>query len=405
MAKETDGGGGKMYRLWRARRVLLWAAALLLPVSCLLTVHLVQTTAAAAPEPLKWVDFTPTYEAMQAALQMDIATVESETHLDWIESLAWLGCRYGGNFSRYRYSDLAALRKKRESGQSMAELAEGNPYYDYYYRAYSAVLGALSGAVTIYVGFCLLWGVDYYTDSFQDKSGIYAQPVALEDLQAVTAYFAYQVSAAADGVARDGDGVFAEDRRSILENSVHAYDALEEEYPLLAFADTGVKPVYFSRLLSALDFTGIYCPFTGESNVNVDSPASMLPATAAHELAHQRGITSEQECNFLAILAATTCGDDVYAYSGWLSGYIYLGNALYRVDPEAYWAIRNALPETVQADLRYQNEYWDQFEDKAPQKVSNRVYDSFLKGYGQELGLQSYGTVVDLLVTYYKDRI
>ena len=47
MAKETDGGGGKMYRLWRARRVLLWAAALLLPVSCLLTVHLVQTTAAA----------------------------------------------------------------------------------------------------------------------------------------------------------------------------------------------------------------------------------------------------------------------------------------------------------------------------------------------------------------------
>ena len=173
----------------------------------------------------------------------------------------------------------------------------------------------------------------------------------------------------------------------------------------MSLEDTGVKPVYFSRLLSALDFTGIYCPFTGEANVNIDSPASMLPATAAHELAHQRGITSEQECNFLAILAATTCGDHVYAYSGWLSGYIYLGNALYRVDPDAYWAIRNALPETVQADLRYQNEYWDQFEDKTAQKVSNRIYDSFLKGYGQELGLQSYGTVVDLLVTYYKDRI
>lgn len=272
-------------------------------------------------------------------------------------------------------------------------------------RAYGAVLGAVCVGVTIYVGFCFLLGIDSYADGFQEKSGLYAQPVALEDLQAVTAYFAYQVSAAAEGVARDGDGVFAEDRRSVLENSVHAYDALEEEYPFLAFADTGVKPVYFSRLLSALDFTGIYCPFTGESNVNVDSPASMLPATAAHELAHQRGITSEQECNFLAILAATTCGDEVYAYSGWLSGYIYLGNALYRVDPEAYWAIRNALPETVQADLRYQNEYWDRFEDKAPQKVSNRVYDSFLKGYGQELGLQSYGTVVDLLVTYYKDRI
>ena len=272
-------------------------------------------------------------------------------------------------------------------------------------RAYGAVLGAVCAALTIYVGFCFLLGIDSYADGFQEKSGLYAQPVALEDLQAVTAYFARQVAQTAPGVARDEDGVFAEDRRAILKNSVRAYDALEEEYPFLAFDDTGVKPVYFSRFLSALDFTGIYCPFTGESNVNVDSPASMLPATAAHELAHQRGITSEQECNFLAILASTTCGDEVYAYSGWLSGYIYLGNALYRVDPEAYWAIRSALPETVQADLRYQNKYWDQFEDKTAQKVSNRVYDSFLKGYGQELGLQSYGTVVDLLVTYYKDRI
>ncbi len=272
-------------------------------------------------------------------------------------------------------------------------------------RAYGALLGAVCVGVAIYVGFCFLLGIDSYADGFQEKSGLYAQPVALEDLKTVTAYFAQQVSAVADGVARDEDGVFAEDRRTILENSVHAYDALEAEYPFLAFEDTGVKPVYFSRFLSALDFTGIYCPFTGESNVNVDSPASMLPATVAHELAHQRGITSEQECNFLAILAATTCGDKAYAYSGWLSGYIYLGNALYRADPDTYWAIRNALPETVQADLRYQNEYWDQFEDKAPQKVSNRVYDSFLKGYGQELGLQSYGTVADLLVTYYKDRI
>ena len=203
MANETDGGGGKMYRLWRARRVLLWAAALLLPVSCLLTVHLVQTTAAAAPEPLKWVDFTPTYEAMQAALQMDIATVESETHLDCIESLAWLGCRYGGNFSRYRYSDLAALRKKRESGQSMAELAEGNPYYDYYYRAYSAVLGNMLGGYQWYhegengepvvesgyglIAFCPIargWGFSHYDDFGSSRSYGYRREHLGNDLMA-----------------------------------------------------------------------------------------------------------------------------------------------------------------------------------------------------------------------------
>ena len=178
---------------------------------------------------------------------------------------------------------------------------------------------------------------------------------------------------------------------------------MEEQFPFLEFEDPGVKAVHFSRVMSALDFTGIYCPFTGESNVNVDSPACLLPSTAAHELAHQRSIASEQECNFLAILASTTCGDDAYAYSGWLLGYIHLGNALYRVDPEAYQTIRDSLPPEVRADLADNNAYWAQFQDTAVQKVSNEVYDRFLKGYGEEQGLQSYGTVVDLLVVYYKD--
>jgi hypothetical protein len=272
-------------------------------------------------------------------------------------------------------------------------------------RAYSAALGAVCVGLTIYVGFCLLLGIDSYADGFQEKSGLVAQPVAQEDLLAVTAYAAEQLSQAAGLVERDESGLFAVSRQEILDYSAHTYDAVETQYPFLTFDDPGVKPVYFSRILSALDFTGIYCPFTGESNVNMDSPACMLGATVTHELAHQRGVTSEQECNFLAILAATTCGNDTYLYSGWLSAYIYLGNALYRVDPEAYWEIRNALPETVELDLRNQNAYWAQFQDGAAQKVSNQVYDRFLKSYGQELGLQSYGTVVDLLVAYYRNSV
>ena len=270
-------------------------------------------------------------------------------------------------------------------------------------RLYAGVLGALCAALTVYGGFCLLLGIDSAADGFQEKSGICARPVAQEDLLVVTEYFAEQLSRVSGRVARDENGLFAVPREEILQNSVHAYDAVEQQFPFLAFEDLGVKPVYFSRVMSALDFTGVYCPFTGESNVNMDSPACLLASTIAHELAHQRGITSEQECNFLAVLASTTCGDDVYAYAGWLMGYIHLGNALYRAAPEAYERVRSSLPETVLADLRAQSAYWDQFRDKAVQKVSNQVYDRFLKGYGQEQGIQSYGTVVDLLVVYYRE--
>ena len=64
-------------------------------------------------------------------------------------------------------------------------------------RAYSAVLGLLCAGLGIYVGFCFLLGIDSYADGFQEKSGIYAQPVEEAALRDVTAYFADALSQAA----------------------------------------------------------------------------------------------------------------------------------------------------------------------------------------------------------------
>lgn len=266
--------------------------------------------------------------------------------------------------------------------------------------AYGCTMGILCLWLTAWVFSCLCWGVNYYADGFQQKSGIYAQPVTAEELERVAVYFTDRLAEISDEVPRDEDGVFAASRDDIFAASTQVYDNLSQEFPFLAREDRTPKKMFFSRLFSAMNFTGFYSPYTGESSLNVDSPACLLPANIAHELAHQRGIASEQECNFLAIAASTSSDDVIYQYSGYLMGYIQLSNALYRADYQRWAALRASLPEEVLADLRYHSAYWAQFDGLTAQ-VSTSLYDSSLKSFGQADGIQSYGTVVDLLVAYY----
>ena len=265
---------------------------------------------------------------------------------------------------------------------------------------YRGVLTAVCAVLTVWAGFCLLWTPFYSAESFQEKSGIVARGGTIAELQELTARFAAELSDCADTVTRDENGCFAVPRQEILAQAVQSYDGLYEEFPFLELSSRVPKAFATSRVLSALNFTGFYFPFTGEANVNVDSPAAYLPATICHEMAHQRGIASEQECNFLGVLAAVRSDRAAYRYSGYLTGYIYLSNALYRVDKDAWQAIRDTLPETVLCDIHANTLYWRQFEGPVKQ-TAQTVYDAFLKVNGDALGILSYGTMVDLLLAYY----
>ena len=276
-------------------------------------------------------------------------------------------------------------------------------------RAGWEFLGRLAafGAVLLWLwaGVCWMWNAAYYASSFQEKSGLHTQPYSVDKLERVTALFAQRAAEFSVQVARDENGLFAEGREEIFSRGVSVYDGIQEEFPFLAVEEpVRAKPIFFSRLQSILGFTGVYFPFTGEANVNVDAPACMLPATIAHEMAHQRMTASEQEANFVGIAACIASDDPVFQYSGWLMGLIHLCNALYSVSPDTWYAIAGArfTPELSQ-DWNDNNAYWDAF-DSPVEDAATDVYDSFLKGNGQELGIRSYGACVDLLVAYFGKR-
>ena len=269
-------------------------------------------------------------------------------------------------------------------------------------RLYRYLMTAVTALSLIYGGFCLLWGVYYFTADFEAQSGIVGAPLSVEQLKAVTWYFTDLVNDYGAQVARDGEGRFAEPMDRYFDAAPGLYHAAEKAVPCLKGDDVPAKRFFFSYFMSLADFTGFYFPFTAEANINIDSPGCLIPSTIAHELAHQRGVAEEDEANFVAVLASLESGDPVYCYSSCLLAYIHLGNALYKADRDA-WAENYArLSEGVRADLAENNAYWAKFETPVS-KVSNTVYTGFLQSHGQSLGLQTYGKCVDLLATYYYD--
>lgn len=101
---------------------------------------------------IKWVSFDVTSKALDCAYKYDVESQNQEVKLNWIELLAVLACRYGGDFSHFKEKHMSDLVERLRSGKETIEnITDGMKYYNYYYEAYSAVLGGMVGKYQIEV--------------------------------------------------------------------------------------------------------------------------------------------------------------------------------------------------------------------------------------------------------------
>ena len=101
---------------------------------------------------IKWVDFSPTYQALSDTLKTDIDshTKEGETPLSMVDILAYLATRYGGDFGRYKKADVDKLIKAvKEQNTTIDDLGKSLKNYDYFKEAYGAVLSGFVGSYDI----------------------------------------------------------------------------------------------------------------------------------------------------------------------------------------------------------------------------------------------------------------
>lgn len=149
------GADSMLYLCIGKKRIII--VAICLALTALAGTTAVRALAAPKKDFIRWVDFTPSTAALAAALDQDIASHKAPADppadqppprpVSWVDLLACLGARYGGDFSHYKESHLRDTAKALSQGKTPEEILGKGPdqYYDYYRKAYGAVLGNLIG--------------------------------------------------------------------------------------------------------------------------------------------------------------------------------------------------------------------------------------------------------------------
>ena len=117
-------------------RLLAAAVLVLFTGAVLLTAH------ANSREFIRYAEFNVPYAALDRALAEDI---ESEGAVGWVDVLAYLSARYGGEWKRYKPADLDAVCERLRCGEAIDAIAGELQYFQYFRQVYGAVLGGFVG--------------------------------------------------------------------------------------------------------------------------------------------------------------------------------------------------------------------------------------------------------------------
>lgn len=264
------------------------------------------------------------------------------------------------------------------------------------------ILKVLSYVSLIFSLFVFTFAAGYNGSDIDKKLGLERHDVTAEELYETSLILVDCINKELDSIyfCQDGSSDMMYTYEDMNDKLLKAYDSLCEEYSFIQKLYSRVKPVLLSEPWSYTHTTGIYTFFTGEANFNNVFPDYTTPFTVAHELAHQRGISREDEANLVAFLVCERSDDPYIRYSGYLNMYQYVASALSRADKDLYREVRAELDGRMSGELRAYSEFFKKYQDNVVANISNTVNEAGIKFQGS----RSYGMVVDLTVAYYESR-
>lgn len=267
----------------------------------------------------------------------------------------------------------------------------------------AGLLLAVSLAVCAFVG---IWGLNYYAPSMTERLDLPQEQYTVKELKEAAIYYRDMANAAAGQVERNEDGSFrSADFEELSEAAGEGYVLLAEDYACFDGSTVPVKRLLISPIMGKIGMTGGFICLTGESCVSDSTYPISLPYTMCHEIGHRMAFAREDEANFAAFLACISNERADFQYSAYYNAFLYCYNALYKADQPAAKEVWSGVSELLASDMGRASAHYESIRSETASKITDQVYDGYLKTFSVEEGVQSYGEVADLLLIWYFERV
>lgn len=257
----------------------------------------------------------------------------------------------------------------------------------------------------VFFVFHLNWGLNYFRQPVYKSLNFENKKYSLNDLTDFSEKLIVKINQVQLSITKN-DTIVVENKLNkteINEVSYAVYDQFQKKYSQFSHENLKVKSSLFSVPLTYMGFAGYLNPITNEAQVNSLIPKNSYPVIVCHELAHQVGVASESEANFIGYLAATNSSDVAFNYSGYLMALRFCMFEIYKKDPAKFEVLKIEINKGILKDIRQSEAFWESYQNWT-ETYFKAFYDTFLKANKQKDGIKSYNKVVSLLVNYYKTQ-
>lgn len=261
------------------------------------------------------------------------------------------------------------------------------------------------GKISIYYFlFHLLWAFNYYREPLSQKMNI-KREYSDADLLAFTKKLIIKTNEIQLKITKDKNEKIQlpYSQEEVFKMNINGYDNLAREHSYFKYETLSVKKSLFSLPLSYMGFGGYLNPFTNEAQVNNLLPMYSFPLTSSHEMAHQIGFASENECNFIGVLASVKNDNLYFQYSGYSFALRYCLGIWKFKNEKIFEILKKQVNTGILKNYQESQDFWKKY-DTFIDKGFHFLYDNFLKSNNQKDGMESYSRFIDLMINYYKTR-